>query len=245
MFLKSIEPAIQLFTIRRHQSIYYQHKFFNGENTSNSQSLIAENCAVTADWVKKACQHVPAHLVDIYHIESIYTLILALSPPKRNPSITPRTRRLLFHACVEFITLLYQKINDPSTPSLSLITYIDIERVYAVANKLADIIRCHNREILSNPEPQPESNKLSPGRSEEARFPPTSSLFRTSQHFSREGALESLQNASSILGYAWKRWDVRTLYDAFQQSSSSIRSILSLQYNSKFDATSAPLRPAY
>lgn len=247
MFLKSIEPAIQLFTIRHHQSTYYQHKFFNGQNISNPQSLISENCSVTADWVKKASENVPTHLVDVYHIESIYTLILALSPPKRNPSITPRNRQLLFHACVEYITLLYQKIYSPDTPSL--ITYIDIERAYAAGNKLADLVRSHSREILfdSEPQPQPQSPEYtpSPGRPEETEFPPMSSLFKTSQHFSRQSVLENLRNVSSILEYAWKRWDVRILYDSFQESSGSIRSILSPQYNNRFDSASNPLQPIY
>ncbi|OAX82551.1 hypothetical protein ACJ72_03094 [Emergomyces africanus] len=211
IFSSSIGPAVHLFKIRSIQSKAYQIMFFSGRNPAPEPSTYTWGvCAEAQSWFNAIPNTLPGHLLLFYNMELFYTFIILLSPSNHNPSVSTLHRVLLFEYTIKFVSKIHQIINVASWPLF--FSYIDIQRVFAVASKFIDALDQSYDEILLDTIPDP-STPIPPGTHQPPLISPSDRLDSASR------ALKCLRSIRDILAYADTRWNVRNLLDEFQRSS--------------------------
>ncbi|PGH29974.1 hypothetical protein GX50_07274 [[Emmonsia] crescens] len=211
LFANSIEPAIHLLKIRGIQSKAYQIMFFSGRNPAPEPSPYTWGvCAEAQNWFNGIPRTLPSHLIVFYNVELFYTFVFLLSPSNHNPGVSTLHRVLLFEYAIKFVSQIHQIINAASWPLF--FSYIDIQRVYAVASKFMDALDQSYDEILLDTLPEP-STSIPPGTHQ----PPYVSSAERIDSAGR--ALKCLHSIRSILKYAHTRWNLSDLLDEFQPSS--------------------------
>lgn len=214
MFLKSLEPAIHLFKIRRILSSGYQEMYFNGHHASPQPLVLTWTlCANAQDWFDEAPKNVPNHFTNLYRLELLYSTVVFLSPSHRDPVICDFKKVLLFDRCIDYISQLHQALENQNV--LPFATYVDVQRAYQVGKRFVEILNQSYDLLLSNSMPEPPP--VPPG----TPGPPYLAAEDRMNCVAR--AVRCLNYTRWILQYGFRRWNVRQLLDDFMRESAAVR----------------------
>lgn len=219
VFLRSLEPAVHLFNMRRLQSSAYQEMYYSGRTPSPEASTATWIfCDNARKWLENSPRGTPHYFAVLYELELLYSLIVALSPSHRSPTITDLNRALIFKYATDFISRFHQVVQNPSW--LPFMTYMDIKRVHVVGKRFLEILDSnYSQLLLSTSIPEP------PGVAPETPEPP--SILPEDRTDCVRRALTCLDNMTVIFEYAYQKWNVRELLDSFERESRYMKSKLS------------------
>jgi hypothetical protein len=219
VFLRSLEPAVHLFNMRRLQSASYQEMYYNGRTASPEASTASWIfCDKARKWLETAPRGTPHYFAVLYELELLYSLIVALSPSHRAPIIGDLNRALIFKYSIDFIARFHQVVQNPSW--LPFMTYMDMKRAQVVSKRFLEVLEGSYNQILLNGT-IPEVPSVSP----ETPEPP--SILPEDRTDCVHRALTCLDNITVIFEYAYQKWNVRELLDSFERESRYMKSKLS------------------
>lgn len=218
VFLRSLEPAVHLFNMRRLQSACYQDMYYSGRTPSPEASTATwVFCDKARKWLESAPKGTPHYFAVLYELEYLYSLIVALSPSHRAPIIGELNKALIFKYAINFTARFHQVSQNPSW--LPFMTYMDMQRVHVIGKRFLEILDSSYNQLLSGTIPEV------PSVSPETPEPPSISPQDCTDCVRR--ALTCLDNITEIFEYAYQKWNVRELLDSFEQESRYMKSKLS------------------
>lgn len=210
LFLRSLQPALYLFDIRRVQSQAYQELHKSGRLPESE--LSGYTWGVYDDirkWLDSIPQDVSQRMRIFFRLEALYSYILALSPSLKIPVISDLSKTLIFEHAIEFADQMQPVIQDTSWhPFLS---YLDLNRVYFVGKQFLDALWQSYELLLSGA--VPAVPPLPPSSAQ----PPL--ILPGSRRDNLNRATKCLNKIIEILGFARERWDIGHLRDTFEQGS--------------------------
>jgi hypothetical protein len=210
VFLRSLEPAVHLFKMRRLQSASYQDMYYGGRTPSPDASAATwVFCEKARNWLDNVPTGTPHYFAVLYELELLYSLVIALSPSHRSPTISDLNRTLIFKYSIDFVSRFHQVVQNPSW--LPFMTYMDTKRVHVVGKRFLEILDGHYNQLLSGS--VPEIPSISP----ETPEPP--SIVAEDLLDCVPRALTCLEEISAIFEYVYKKWNVRDLFDTFERES--------------------------
>ncbi|KAH8697460.1 putative C6 transcription factor [Talaromyces proteolyticus] len=226
-FLKSLEPAIHLFKIRRILSTGYHEMYCNGRNPSPQPLVLTwKLCAEAREWYDQTPSSPSSSLNLLYRLELLYSTILFLSPSYRNPVICDFSKVLLFDRCIDYISQFHQVVDKSN--SLPFATFLDIQRVRQIGQRFVTILNEDYDLLISDQVPEPP--QVPAGTPE----PPYLAAEDRINCLAR--AFRCLLYIEDILKYGVQRWDTRQQYNEFIQDSATVKLRLE-QHQQSFQTT--------
>ncbi|KAL1868179.1 hypothetical protein Plec18167_008370 [Paecilomyces lecythidis] len=214
VFLRSAGPAFHLFQIRHILSSGYQEMFFNNHDPSPQPLVLTWTiCAKARDWFNKAPKNAPHYFTLLYRLELLYTIIVAISPSHRDPSICDFSKTLLFDRAIDYINQVHHVIENPG--SLPFLTFIDIQRVDYVGRRLIDVLNQNYDQLLSSSIPEPPS--VPPGTPEPPYLAPEDRINCLGR------AVRCFHYIRDILEFSVRKWNARELFDKFEVDSAVVK----------------------
>ncbi|KAL9108213.1 MAG: hypothetical protein Q9227_006950 [Pyrenula ochraceoflavens] len=229
LFLRSLNPSYQLFTIRQIQSEFYQDRYGSSrspliEGTAQSQSFQAVINAY--NWFCQVPPTLPPQqsriLLLFFRLELFYTQVLALSSSPRVPNNGAYNKTIVCAIAAEYILQLAPSLNDPDWHPF--FTYPEALRVSFVANTILDALWSNYEAVLGGWTPPISGNMQPPPP--ETLMPP---LRDVRSNISR--VLDALNSAQRILSMAHQRWGQCMLQtrEKFEKESAVMISKLNLR----------------
>ncbi|KAJ9287472.1 transcriptional regulator family: Fungal Specific TF [Paecilomyces variotii] len=214
VFLRSTEPAFYLFQIRRILSSGYQEMFFNNHNPSPQPLVLTWTiCAKARDWFNKAPKNAPHFFTLLYRLELLYTIVVAVSPSHRDPSICDFSKTILFDRAIDYISQVHHVIGN--TGSLPFLTFIDIQRVDYVGRRLIDLLSQDYELLLSNSIPEPPP--VPAGTPEPPYLAPEDRINCLGR------AVRCFRYIRDILEFSVRKWNTHELLERFELDSTVVR----------------------
>ena len=205
IFLRSLEPSLFLFDIRRVQSALYQTSTCSSRNEwshATSTQYITSILSDIQGWYATIPSHVLEQHRAYFLLESLYSQILALSPSEHIPlrKMSDPSKAHLFKCATEYTNLM-QSITQDSR-CYTFLTYADMLRVQYIGKQLLAVM-WPNLDLLISATPIIVPGDLITG----------SPLERCTQ------AITCLRQTSEILEYGSKRWGLTGPREKFEQAS--------------------------
>ncbi|KAL4862047.1 hypothetical protein BDV12DRAFT_179375 [Aspergillus spectabilis] len=213
IFSRSSEPAWSMVKIRRILSAAYQEKYFTAFDSSPQTPATAWIlCSQASEWFNNTPRDSSQFIPILYRLELLYTTIIILSPSDRHLPNCNYTTLLLFNRCIDYVRQIHQVLEDQAL--LSMITYVDIQRVYQVTRKFANIISQGFDLHVSHVPATPNVPVDCPS-------PPLLELEDCLQ--CHERASEFLNQVGRLLQYGVRKWKLHSLLHDFLQLSAPVR----------------------
>lgn len=218
LFLRSLQPSLYLFDIRRVQSAFYQTTHFSSQTEWPTSTASEYNSSILQD-IRAWYATIPASLsqrhILFFRLESLYSQILALSPSCRIPSsnMSDLTKTLIFEYTIQFTDQLLPAVQD--TNWHAFLTYVDFLRVNTIGRQFREAMWSNFDQLLSGGVPHSRESSVEPG----SALPPTPLQRSTSPLENCARAIQCLNNIIEILDYARQRWSFGNLCEKFQQES--------------------------
>lgn len=199
--------------IRRILSAAYQEKYFTAvEPFSPTPVSTWVLCSQATEWFNKSPNDSSESLSILYRLEFLYTTIIILSPSTRHSPICDYTRLLLFNRCIDYIYQLHQLLD--SRTWLSVLTSLDLQRVYQVSRRFINIFSQGFDCLVSFVPATPQVPDDCPN-------PPLLKLEECLH--CNERAIECLNQIGNLLLYAGRRWNLHHLSQDFMNMSAPVR----------------------
>ncbi|KAL4875827.1 fungal-specific transcription factor domain-containing protein [Aspergillus karnatakaensis] len=218
IFSRSLEPAWNMVKIRRLLSTAYEDKYFTAiDSSSQPLERIWDLCFQANEWYNNTPTISTQFFPLLYRLELLYTTTIILSPSDRHPPTCEYTELLLFHRCIDYTRQLHQVLEAQTW--LSMITYIDIQRIYQVTRKFASLIR-RGFDLHSSHIPAPPQILVDY---------PTPPVLEIEHSLKRhEEASELLNQVGALLQYGVRKWKLHSLLHDFLQLSAPVRELLAV-----------------
>jgi Fungal specific transcription factor domain/Fungal Zn(2)-Cys(6) binuclear cluster domain len=225
LFLRSLQPSLYLFDIRRVQSSLYQETRLSNRSEWPSSTASAYTNSILSD-VRSWFNTVPAALsqnqIVFFQLESLYSQIVALAPSCRIPNISELHRTLIFEYAIQYADQLHPITRDNNWHAF--FTVAEVHRIDFTSRQFVSVMWEAFDHLLSGalPHESPVSSPQSDGRSTTAASPPSPNISRpTSALENTVRAMRCLNKTLDILSYASKRFgkSCSTLHSQFEQES--------------------------
>ncbi|KAL4896725.1 fungal-specific transcription factor domain-containing protein [Aspergillus ambiguus] len=213
VFLHSSDPAWHLVKIRQILSTAYQKKYIHGYDASlQSPTSTWRLCAKAQEWFNTIPRESSVFFPILCRLELLYTIVIILSPTGSPATSCDYDKVLLFDHCIHFIDEVYQILRAPDL--LVFLTSIDIQRVFQVGQRLLDLLR-HDYDVVLNPS-EPELPPVPP----DVPSPPALSPEDRINCHGR--AIDCVAHTKNLLVFGVERWQLKDLFQAFQDESADI-----------------------
>ena len=228
LFLRSIQPALHLFEIRKIQSIAYQEVNESSRNAMTdvpaADAYVWSVLAKAEDWWSRTPQIFSGPHRLLFRLEVLYTKLFILSPSIRIPHIPDVHKALIFSHSIDYAKLMYSAIQPGGHhPCLSC---ADFRRMSHVGKTFLKVLWSAYDKILWGQivPPSPVSYDPSSPR------PPTYDLNPDVLSNIRR-ALDFFNLTFGVLEYARQRWDEGHLRDRYEQEASVLMERLRNDFN--------------
>lgn len=212
VFLRSVEPGLQIAKIRDILSSGYQDMYYSGRDQSvQPLPRIWALYWKIREWYETSSSGAPPSLSALYRLEMLYTTITILSPSHRYPEPCDFNKVLLFDQCMSYVDQLHRALKSPHI--LPFITFTDMQRVYQIGRQLVELLT-QDFDLLLSPS-VPVSPPESPGTPPSLR-----SEDRIAWH---ARSIKCLTNIRDLLHYCWRKWDMGDLLHQFERISANIQ----------------------
>ncbi|KAL2865517.1 transcription factor domain-containing protein [Aspergillus lucknowensis] len=213
IFSRSSEPAWNLVKIRRILSTAYQKKYFDeAESFHQTPTSIWKLFSQANEWFDDLPKNTPPFYPILYRLELLYTTVLILSPSIRHIPNCNYTKLLLFNQCMGYVRQLHQVLQ--SRTWLSIITFLDIQRVYQISARLIKILS-QDFDLLVTLVP------AMPQVPDDCPSPPRLECEDYLQYHER--AAECLNQTGNLLQYGARKWKLHNLLHDFLKASAPAR----------------------
>ncbi|GFF98096.1 putative C6 transcription factor [Aspergillus lentulus] len=214
VFLHSAQPAWHIVKIRQILSTAYHNKYeYENEASLPNATSTWTLCYKAQEWLENAPQNTAGPFTILYTLESLYTIVIILSPMHRYIGTSDYSKVLLFERCMDYIRKLHQILETPSL--VPLMTYLDIQRAYQVSSWFLDLLDRHSELVLNRSVPP------LPNIPFEIPEPPAiDNKDRLNCHARASVCLDYTQD---LLQYCLRKWGIATLLETFQTISASAR----------------------
>ncbi|KAI9369955.1 fungal-specific transcription factor domain-containing protein [Aspergillus egyptiacus] len=214
IFSRSLDPAWNIIRLRRILSAAYQTKYVNGiEFSSQAATATWELYSQASKWFNNLPNNVSQFYSTLYRSEFLYSTTVILSPSTRDLPSCNYTRFLLFNQCLDYIRQVHQLLKNRTW--FSVITFLDIQRVYQVGRKLINILD-QDFDLLVSLVP------AMPQVPDDCPCPP---LLECDEH-TYERASDCLNQVRDILQYGVRKWKLHILLQDFLKMSAHARTQL-------------------
>lgn len=215
--------------IRRILSGAYEEKYFTAiESSSQTPPSTWVLYSQATEWFNNLTTNPSQFPPILYRLEFLYTTIIILSPSIRHPPLCNYSKLLLFNRCIDYARQLHQILENQT--SVSMMTSLDIQRVYQISRKFINILS-QSADVLVSPVP---AIPRVPG---DCPSPPVLEFEACLQ--CHERAIEYLNQVGSLLQYGARKWNLHHLLQDFLQLSTPVRAQLltpALSYTSSLPA---------
>jgi Fungal specific transcription factor domain/Fungal Zn(2)-Cys(6) binuclear cluster domain len=210
LFLRSLQPSLYLFDIRRVQSSLYQQACLSDRSEWPDATVSTYTDSVLTDirsWFSSIPAAVPESQLVLFRLESLYSQIVALSPSCRITNITELSRTLVFEYAIQYADQLHPITKENKWHAF--FTLIEIHRINFIARQFLNIMWASFDHLISATVPHissssPEAEGKSPST---APSPPSPNISRpTSALENSVRATRFLTKTLEVLTYAQKRF---------------------------------------
>jgi Fungal specific transcription factor domain/Fungal Zn(2)-Cys(6) binuclear cluster domain len=210
LFLRSLQPSLYLFDIRRVQSALYQEtRLSNRSEWPDSTATTYKNSVLkdVRSWVSQIPTVLPESHTVLFSLESLYSQIAALAPSCRNQNISELSRTLIFEYAIQYADQLHPIIRNSNWHAFFTVT--EIYRLNYIGRQLLSGMWAGFDHLLSGAMPRetPASSPEANGTNVESPSPPSPNIFRpTSSLENCTRAMRCLTKIIDVLKYAHKRF---------------------------------------
>ncbi|ERF73480.1 hypothetical protein EPUS_04103 [Endocarpon pusillum Z07020] len=214
LFLRSLQPSSYLFNIRRIQSSLYQGTRMSKRLEWPSAASSEYTKCVLNDirsWASSIPKTLSTNHTFLFHLESLYSQIIALAPSCRNPSIPELSKILIFEYAIQYTDLLHPITREHKREHNwhSLFTLIDIHRTNFIGRHFLDVLSTSFDSILSGIKPR-ETTQSSPEANDsdlDTSPSPSSDVSHSASPLENSArAISCLAKIIDILAYAERRF---------------------------------------
>jgi len=211
LFLRSVRPSLFLFDIRRVQSAFYQ-RTRRSSRIVWTMDVASSYASSTLEDVRAWHSTLPSSFSDkhlqAFHLEFLYSQVLALSPNEVIPSSSIRDSHkvMLFHCAIQFSERLQNMLRNQELQAC--LYYTDFCRARYVSRQFQNILWASFDLLIRGVQSVGSSVST------------TSPLERCND------ALRFLCTMSRILEWPKRRWGITALRDVFEQESAVLRARL-------------------
>lgn len=212
LFLRSLQPSSYLFNIRRIQSPLYQGTRCSKRTEWPSAASSEYTKCVLKDirsWASSIPKTMSKNHIFLFHLESLYSQIIALAPSCRNPSIPELSKISIFEYAIQYADLLHPITQEHNRHSL--FTLIDIHRTNFVGRHFLGVLSASFDSILSGIQPRETTESSPEANDSNLDFSPSPSpspdvCHSTSPLENSARAIRCLAKIIDILAYAERRF---------------------------------------
>jgi Fungal specific transcription factor domain/Fungal Zn(2)-Cys(6) binuclear cluster domain len=210
LFLRSLQPSLYLFDIRRVQSALYQEtRLSNRSEWPDSTATTYKNSILkdVRSWVSKIPTVLPESHTVLFSLESLYSQIAALAPSCRNQNISELSRTLIFEYAIQYADQLHPITRNSNWHAFFTVT--EIYRLNYIGRQFLSGMWASFDHLLSGamPREKPLSSPEADGTAVESPSPPSPDIFRpTSSLENSTRAIRCLTKIIDVLKYAHKRF---------------------------------------
>lgn len=236
LFLRSLEPSLYLFDLRRIQSSLYQQTHSSDRSEwSNSTASAYTNSILTdiRSWFSSVLAALPQDRINFFRLETLYSQIVALAPSCRVPNIPELSVTLIFEFAIQYADQMYSIIIDNDYRTLFTVT--DVYRLDLIARQFLSVMGVSFDHLISGavPAKPPASSSESHRQNQtSAPAPPSPDISRpTSALENSRRAMRFLTTTLEILACAQKRFGNcgTSMLISFEQDSEVLMNKLGLK----------------
>lgn len=148
LFLRTLDPAICLFRIRRLQSAWYHELFLSGRTAwADPEPYLWAACHDTRKWFEDLPSSIPPPIRRKLELEALYSYIYVLSPSGKVHNVPVLGQSLVFEYSMEYTEKMQNVLRDMD--SSAIYTFHDILRVYFVGRRFLDVLWQNQDRLLS------------------------------------------------------------------------------------------------
>ncbi|OCK84045.1 hypothetical protein K432DRAFT_401500 [Lepidopterella palustris CBS 459.81] len=153
VWLQSFDAALDLFRIRKIQSIWYMDLFQSGRDAwVDPYPYIWRTYSDMTSWFQNMPSTALPSTKAFFELELLYSYVYILSPSPRIPRINEYAQRLIFEHCIAYATNLLALISKPSNTTKPPLTFHDAMRAYMTGRQFVDVL-ARNQDLILDPIP--------------------------------------------------------------------------------------------
>ncbi|KAJ5994614.1 hypothetical protein N7451_010338 [Penicillium sp. IBT 35674x] len=233
IFLRSPAPALHIVKIRQILSAGYTDMHYSSREPSPQPLVqIWTLCYRAQQWLNECPQNAPNHFPFLYRLESLYTIIVLLSPSHRYPTLCDYNNALLFDRSMDYISQIHQVLDEPNY--LPFLNFLDIQRVQQVSCRFVEVLSQNYDLLLSTTVPTPPAVP--------AGTPDPPMLVEGDRMNCRPRAIRCLSYIRDLLTYADRKWNLRAPLEKFERDSAALQDLL---MNNSIGYMDMPTRASY
>lgn len=216
LFLRQLDPAMQILQLRQMQSSIYQPNFQSrNRNEQQSWPMVTNFLQKIQVWADNLPHVILRPMKQLLRSEVLYGCIIALSPPGSSKTSAYGTA-LLFHYAVEYADIMSSVDGDSN--NFAFCTSNDVLRASHVADRFLRVITENPSRLLD--EGMPESSPSSSG----SVTPPSVPIWSVGDVLDRAiTCLEMLERTLDNLG---QRFDSPNPFREYKSKTNAVRPML-------------------
>jgi hypothetical protein len=213
LFLRPLEPALQLYNVRHIESTFYQDLSQSGRTPKQDATPYTfELCQKLSLWKEQLPDSNLPSITTLFQLEFLYAFVVLLSPSIKVPIVGVTNWLYIFDSCIDYMSLTRTIIED--TKRHAFFTYFELLRVRVLGSRFIEALQLCYEQILD--ENMPQSSQFSYGS---AQAPDLPFMAPRSAGDNCVRAIDCLNNALEILEFGRRRWNQGHLRDGFEQEA--------------------------
>ncbi len=226
MWLQSVEPALELFRLRRIQSIWYKELFQSGRTpwTDPYRYVWQTHNDLTKWWEALSPRHSCA-IRGYFELELLYSYVYVLSPSPRVPQICAYAQKLIFEHCAQYSGKLLRVVMATAYIGKPPLTFYDMMRAYMTGRQFIDVLARNPDTVLGRTEPSPPiPDSSSMDLEVDTPYPPAPRIvmYRSAGGDNIGRAIGTLNDFTTILSILGLQFGYPTWRERFQKEAAPL-----------------------
>lgn len=238
ILFKSFGSAVDMFNLRRLQSVWYTELFQSGRiPLSDPYPTIWRSCEAMKNWFEALSPNTSPQVRSFFELNLLYSYIYILAASPRMPFVAPFAQSLIFEYCLQYAEKMTTHANERvKTAPLS---FYDAMRVYMTGRQFIEVLQGNEDRLLSGIIPDPPHVPV-----DSAPPPPAP---HTPRDFQKNliRSITCIKRLTDCLGLFGMRWGYMSWRDRFQRDSETLLSSLNQRVWKRQDSSTNLTRPLW